>query len=397
LLAEGRVPLLIVPQKLLVAVDNFPLIAIPSFMLVGAIMDRSGITWRLVNFANALLGWVRGGLSYASVLTGMLMGGISGSSVADTSALSGIMIPSMTKSGYPGHFAGALQAAAGCIGIIIPPSIPMIVLGSITNISVGKLFLGGVIPGILCGFFLIAASAVVCVRRGYGTVIAEGFSLRALVHSGRDAVLPIIAPTIIIGGIVFGIFTPTESSVVAVVYTLFLGMVVYRSIGIRDLPTILLDATISAANVMLIIGTSCLFSWFLTANNFMDYVSAVFLGVSKNPLIVMILINIILFIAGMFFEGTAIMIMFVPILLPIAVSVGIDPVAFGVTTVINIAIGTLTPPVGVCLFVASSVGRLEFEKVARSAVPFVVALFVVLVLTLVWPDMITIIPNMVMK
>ena len=337
IIVEDMVPLLIVPQKMLVSMNTWTLLAIPFFMLVGVVMDKSGITDRLVNFASGLVGWLRGGMSYVSVVTGMLMGGISGSAPADTAALSGVMIPSMKRLGYPKDFAAALQAASGSIGIIIPPSIPMVVLGSITNISVGALFLGGIVPGVLIGFCLIGISAVICIRNGYGEATSSGFSFQTLFSATKAALLPLIAPLIVVGGILSGVFTPTESSVIAVAYTLFLGLVVYRKIKLSDLPDVFLEAVVSSANVVLIIAASSLFSWYLTKTGVPAAISQAMFSISASPWFILLAINFIFFIGGMFLEGLALIIMFVPILLPVAMKVGIDPVFFGVMVVINIA------------------------------------------------------------
>lgn len=389
---EGVVPLLIVPQKMLTAMNTWTLLALPFFMLVGVIMDKSGITDRLVSFASSLVGWLRSGMSYVSVFTGMLMGGISGSAPADTAALSGVMIPSMRRLGYPGAYAAALQAASGAIGIIIPPSIPMVVLGSVTSISVGGLFLGGLLPGILIGLSLMVISAIICRRRGYGEKTTTPFSFSKAVLSTREAFLPLLAPIIIVGGILTGVFTPTESGGVAAVYTLFLGMMIYKKISLRDLPAIFLEATVSAANVVLIIAASALFSWFLTKNGVPQAISTFLLSISDSQWFILFAVNLIFFIGGMFLEGIALIIMFVPILLPVALQVGISPVFFGVMVVINIAIGTLTPPVGVCLFVASSSGNESFEAVTHRAMPFVGAVAAVLILCCFFPEIITYIP-----
>jgi len=394
---EGSIPLMIAPQKIINATNTWTLLALPFFMLVGVIMDRSTITDRLVQFASSLVGWLRGGMSYVSVFTGMLMGGISGSAPADTAALSGVMIPSMRKLGYPGPFAAALQAASGSIGIIIPPSIPMVILGSVTNISVGALFLGGLVPGIAIGFSLMAIAGFICYREGYGTIVKDGFSVVKIIQASSSAFLPLIAPVIIVGGILSGVFTATESGVVAVVYTLILGMAVYRTIRWSDLPDIFMEATVSAANVVLIIATSALFSWFLTKNGVPDAIAETMFAISSESWFILLAINIIFFIGGMFIEGVALIIMFVPILLPIALKVGIDPIFFGVMVVINIAIGTLTPPVGVCLFVASSAGGENFEAVTRRAMPFIVVMVAVLTICCVYPSLVTMIPHAVYK
>jgi C4-dicarboxylate transporter, DctM subunit len=395
LLWEGVIPLLVIPQKMFISMNSFTLLAIPFFMLTGVIMDKSGLTQRLVNFADSIIGWTKGGMSYVSVTSGMLMGGISGSAPADTAALSSVMTPSMVKMGYPARFAAALQAASGSIGIIIPPSIPMVVLGGIASISVGKLFLGGIIPGLLIGVLLMVASGIICNKYNYGVSKTNSFSFSYFLDSFKKAILPLLAPVIIVGGILTGIFTPTESSVIAVVYTLILGMFVYKSINIRELPSIFMEAIVSSGNVLLIISASSLFSWILVSHNFPQILSELITGVSDSPFFILLVINIIFIIGGMFIEGLALMIMFVPILLPIAMSTGMDPIVFGVMIVINIAIGTLTPPVGVCLFVACSSSGVKLDHAVKSAIPFVLVLCLALVLVVIFPELVTFIPSLI--
>jgi C4-dicarboxylate transporter, DctM subunit len=395
LLWEGVIPLLVIPQKMFISMNSFTLLAIPFFMLTGVIMDKSGLTQRLVNFADSIIGWTKGGMSYVSVTSGMLMGGISGSAPADTAALSSVMTPSMVKMGYPARFAAALQAASGSIGIIIPPSIPMVVLGGIASISVGKLFLGGIIPGLLIGVLLMVASGIICNKYNYGVSKTNSFSFSYFLDSFKKAILPLLAPVIIVGGILTGIFTPTESSVIAVVYTLILGIFVYKSIKIRELPSIFMEAIVSSGNVLLIISASSLFSWILVSHNFPTILSELITGVSDSPFFIILVINLIFIIGGMFIEGLALLIMFVPILLPIAMSAGMDPIVFGVMIVINIAIGTLTPPVGVCLFVACSSSGVKLDHAVKSAIPFVFVLCFALVLVVIFPELVTFIPSLI--
>ncbi|MYL62320.1 TRAP transporter large permease subunit [Bacillus hwajinpoensis] len=395
ILYEGSIPLLVVPQKMFISMDSFTLLAIPFFMLTGVIMDKSGLTQKLVNFADSIIGWTRGGMSYVSVSSGMLMGGISGSAPADTAALSSVMTPSMVKMGFPARFAAALQAASGSIGIIIPPSIPMVVLGGIASISVGKLFLGGIIPGLLIGILLMVVSGFICSIKNYGSSEKKRFSITYFIKSFRKAILPLMAPIIIVGGILTGIFTPTESSVIAVVYTLILGLAVYKSIKLKDMTGIFVEAIISSGNVLLIIAASSLFSWILISHNFPQILSNLILSISDNPIFIILVINVIFIVGGMFIEGLALLIMFVPIMLPIAMSAGMDPVVFGVMIVINIAIGTLTPPVGVCLFVACSSSGVKLDHAMKSAVPFVGVLCVALLLIVFFPTLVTFIPNLI--
>lgn len=388
--------LIVIPQKISVALSGFSLIGIPFFILAGEIMEKSGITQKLVDLSKALIGWVTGGLTYVSVLTGMLLGGISGSGVADTAALGSIMIPSMKKEGYPVAFAAALQAASGSIGVIIPPSITMIVLGGITNISVAKLFMAGVFPGILVGFLFMFFSFLITKKNGYGVNDKIPFTLKRLGKSFISALLPLLAPVIIIGGILGGIFTATEASVVAVAYTLFIGMFVYRTISLKDLKRILINTVRSTANVLIIIGLSASFGWLLTYGNFSQQISHLVMNISTNEYIILLLINLVFFIGGMFLEGGALIIMFVPILMPIATQAGVDPLLFCVLITMNIVIGQLTPPVGVCLYVASGISGSKLEDISKNVIPFIGAIVLVMLLCVLIPPLVDFLPGFVL-
>ncbi len=394
LVLQGQVPLMVAPQRIFNGVNSVTLMGIPFFMLVGSIMERSGITQKLIDFANALVGWLRGGLCYVGVLTGILMGGISGSAPADTAALSSIMVPSMERSGYPKEFSAALMASSGTLGIIIPPSMPMIVLASITGISVGKLFMGGIIPGIMIGVTFMVICAVICHVRGYDKDNNKRFSVQPIMNTLPKAILPILAPVIIVGGILTGIVTATESAITAVAYTLILGLFVYRTISIKDLPELFVESVIGAANVMFIIGTSSLFAWILQSNNFQQVIENMFGGAVHNKLWVMFIVNAVFFIGGFFLEGTAMQIMFIPVLQPIIELAGIDPIAFGVTVICNIAIGNLTPPVGVCLYVAANSARAKVDGIIREIMPFVLIALADMAILVVFPQLITFIPNL---
>ena len=394
LLLQGQVPLMVAPQRIFNGVNSVTLMGIPFFMLVGSIMERSGITQKLIDFANALVGWLRGGLCYVGVLTGILMGGISGSAPADTAALSSIMVPSMERSGYPKEFSAALMASSGTLGIIIPPSMPMIVLASITGISVGKLFMGGIIPGIMIGVTFMAICAIICHTRGYDKDNSKRFSVQLILKTLPRAILPILAPVIIVGGILTGIVTATESAITAVAYTLILGLFVYRTISIKDLPELFVESVIGASNVMFIIGTSSLFAWILQSNNFQQVIENMFGGAVHNKLWVMFIVNVVFFIGGFFLEGTAMQIMFIPVLQPIIELAGINPIAFGVTVICNISIGNLTPPVGVCLYVAANSARAKVDGIIREIMPFVLMALVDVAILVIFPQLITFIPGL---
>lgn len=394
LVLQGQVPLMVAPQRIFNGVNSVTLMGIPFFMLVGSIMERSGITQKLIDFANSLVGWLRGGLCYVGVLTGILMGGISGSAPADTAALSSIMVPSMERSGYPKEFSASLMASSGTLGIIIPPSMPMIVLASITGISVGKLFMGGIIPGIMIGITFMFICGITCHIRGYDKDRDKHFSLRLIMKTLPHAILPILAPVIIVGGILTGIVTATESAITAVAYTLILGLFIYRTISIKDLPELFVESVIGASNVMFIIGTSSLFAWILQSNNFQQVIQSMFGSSIQNQIWVMFIVNVVFFIGGFFLEGTAMQIMFIPVLQPIIELAGIDPIAFGVTVICNIAIGNLTPPVGVCLYVAANSARAKVDGIIREIVPFVLMALVDVAILVIFPQLITFIPNM---
>lgn len=395
LVVQGGVPLTIIPQKMYTAVNSVTLMGIPFFMLVGNVMEKSGITGRLIRFCNALVGFMMGGMCYAATLAGMMMGAVSGSAPASTAVLSSVMVPKMEELGYKREFSSAIMVASGSIGIIIPPSMPMIVLGSLTGISVGKLFVGGIMPGVMIGLSFMIVSYAVCRIKGYGAEARVPFSAKEVWDSFKEAILPILAPTIIMGGIMTGIFTATESAVVAVVYTLFLGMCVYHTITIKELPKMFADAMLMAANVMLIIAASSVFAWILQANNFGQIIQSMFSNVLHSKILIMVIVNLIFFAGGFFLEGTAMQIMFIPILYPIVVLAGIDPVAFGVTVIVNIALGTMTPPVAVCLYVAASSGGVAVEKIIREIIPYVAVLALDVLILILFPQIITLLPQFV--
>lgn len=394
LLLQGEVPLMIVPQRIFNGVNSVTLMGIPFFMLVGNIMERSGITQKLIDFANSLVGWLRGGLCYVGVLTGILMGGISGSAPADTAALSSIMVPSMERAGYPREFSAALMAASGTLGIIIPPSMPMIVLASITGISVGKLFLGGIIPGIMIGITFMLVCAGVCVSRGYDKDHKSKLNMKELAHSFYHAILPILAPVIIVGGILTGVLTATESAIAAVAYCLCISLFVYRTLSLKDLPELFVDACISASNVMFIIGTCSLFAWILQSNNFQQVILNLFGDSASNRIFVLLIVNLVFFIGGFFLEGTAMMIMFIPVMWPVIQAAGIDPIQFGITVICNLAIGNLTPPVGVCLYVSANSSHAKVEGIIREIIPFVLVAAVDIIILIFFEPLTTMIPNL---
>lgn len=361
--------LVVMAQKMFISTNSFTLIAIPFFMLVGAIMDRSGITEMLVNFAKACIGWIRYGMVYVTILAGILMGGISGSATADTAALSGILIPTMERQGYPRNFTAPLQASAGTLGVIIPPSLCMIVLGSVTNLQVSKLFIAGIIPGCIVGLCIGIISFFICRSQGFGESDTMRFSLKLLGKSTKEAVWALLIPVIIVGGILAGVFTPTEASVIAVVYTLFVALMVTKTIRFKDIPAIFCDAARSTGTVMFVIGTSAVWSWILSYANIPGMLADAITSFTQSPFVVMMIITVIFLIGGMFIDGTPLIIMLVPLLYPVATAVGFDPLAFGIIICICNAMGAITPPVGAALFVACASGGVKLEKTFKYVTP----------------------------
>lgn len=374
LMIQDSVPLMVVVQKMFTSTDSFTLMAIPFFVLAGKLMEVGGISRRLVDFAMTIVGRMHGGLAIVSIVTCMFFAAISGSAAATTAAVGAILIPAMTKKGYDKGFATAIQAAGGTVGVMIPPSVPLILFGVIAGTSIGDLFIAGVLPGILVGFSLILVAYFISRKRGYGK--EEKNSIREVFTSFNKAILAILMPVIILGGIYGGIFTPTEGSVVAVVYGLIVGLVIYREIKWRDLPEIFISSAVTSAVIMFIISCASVFGFILTREQIPLQISNAMLEISSNPIIILLIINVILLIVGTFLETSAAIIILAPILLPVVIAAGIDPVHFGIIMVVNLAIGFVTPPVGLNLFVASNIANLRLEKIVRAIIPFLIILII---------------------
>lgn len=377
ILAMG-VPAQLLAQRMFTGIDSFPLMAVPFFILAGDLMNRGGTTARIIDFADSLVGHIRGGLAHANILGSMIFAGISGSSVADTSAIGSILIPSMVKNGYDLDFSTAVTATSSVIGPIIPPSIIMVIYGVSVNVSVGGLFAAGFIPGILLGVALMIVVWKMSIVRNYPK--SEGFSGRRVLKEFRHAVWALFAPVIILGGILGGVFTPTEAAAVAVVYSFLVGKFVFREIAWKDLPGILFQSGITTGAILLIISLANVFAWVIAANQIPAKLAALFLAATSNPYIFLLLVNILLLIVGLFMETGAAIILLAPILAPVAAKLGIHPLHFGFIVVLNLAIGMATPPVGVCLFVACGISGMSLERLSKAVVPFVFSLIVVLML-----------------
>jgi C4-dicarboxylate transporter, DctM subunit len=378
----GLAPLQLVPQQMFNAINSFPLMAIPFFILAGYLMQTGGISHRLVNFASSLVGHITGGLAMVVIITSMFFAAISGSGAATTAAIGSILIPAMIAKGYHVNFASANQAVSGALGVVIPPSIPLILYGISAKQSVGDMFMAGVIPGVIITASLLISAYFVSKRKGY--IGVEKSSVKDTAKAFYQAILSLLMPIIVLGGIYGGVFTPTEAAVIAVAYSFIIGVFVYREIKLKDLPKIFKESAVTTAIVMIIISSAGLFSFVLNGLKIPELVSENFLGITTNIYVFIILVNVFLLIVGMFMEAAAAILIFVPILLPIATALGMDPIHFGIIVVVNLAIGLITPPVGINLFVATQISKIRIEQISKAIIPFVIILFVdVLIISLI--------------
>ena len=362
-------PFVLVAQKLMTTIDSFPLMAIPFFILAGNLMEAGGISQRLVEFAKSIVGGVQGGLACSCVLTCMIFASVSGSSVATTFAIGAIIIPAMLRHGYPRPFAASLQATSAELGVIVPPSIPLILYGVSAEVSIGELFVAGIGPGLLIAAALMAYVYLTCRARGWGADDREG--RMPVLAATRHAAWALVMPVIIIGGIYRGVFTPTEASAVAVVYALIVGALVHRALGWREGWDALRRSVISSSIIMFIIAAAGLFSFLITRAGVPAAIGAWIGAIIEDPLLFLLVVNAFLFVVGMFIETSAAIIVLAPILAPIAIAFGIDPVHFGLVMVINLALGMITPPFGVNLFAACQVAEIPLERIIGRLVPFV--------------------------
>ena len=392
MLAQTNLPLFLIPQQLTIGADNYALMAIPFFMLAGEFMTAGGITRRLVDFVIALIGWVRGGLALVNVGSSMLMAGLSGSSVADASLQGSMLIPAMKEKGYSSQFSAAVTAVSSTIGVIIPPSIPMIVLGIVTGIDVVMLFLGGVIPGLLIGAALLVVAWVMSVLRGYPAEAWTGMG--EVVRTVGRTFWALLLPVIILGGILGGVFTVVEASVVAVVYAFVIARFVYRDMSWRECYRCFIRAAILSGVVMFIVATASGTAWILTSERVPHELAGMLAGLTADPLVFLILSMAFLLLVGAVMDLTPALLLLGPILLPVAVSYGIDPIHFGVLMVINLAIGLVTPPVGSCLYLCAGIARTPVERVIYVLLPFLLAEVAVLLLVVLVPGTVLWIPSL---
>lgn len=389
---SATIPVTVVVQRLFTAVDSFPILAVPLFMIAGNLMEAGGISKRLIDFCDALIGGVTGGLAMAAVLTCMFFAAISGSGPATVAAIGGIMIPSMVEQGYDRAFSAAVMAVAGAIGVIIPPSIPMVNFGVVGGVSISTLFAAGFGPGILVGISLMIVCYFTSKKHGYG--VKRKFSFSHVLSTFKSAFWALLMPFIILGGIYGGVFTPTEAAGIAVGYGLIVGLFIYREMKVTDLPRLFMEASKSTAMIMMIIGTSSGFSWLLTAERIPDAIASGILGLTQSKIAVLMLINILLLIVGCLMETQAAIIILTPIFLPIVTSLGVDPVHFGIIMVVNLAIGMSTPPLGVNLFVACGVAKITIEQIMKAIVWLLIANIIALLLVTYIEPVSMFIPNL---
>jgi C4-dicarboxylate transporter DctM subunit len=371
-------PPLLIAQRMFTSLDSFPFMAIPFFMLAGGFMEQGGMSRRLVNFAQALIGPVKGGLGIITIVSCAFFAALSGSNPATVAAIGSIMIPAMIQAGYPLGFAAALAAAGGTLGVVIPPSIPMVTYGVVTNTSIGDLFIAGLIPGLLLALSLIG----VVIWKAHTLNLPRGAksSLANLWKTGRDAFLALMMPIIILGGIYGGIFTPTEAAAVATVYSFIVGVFVFREINLDRTINIIVKASVNTAVVFFVIATSSSFSWLLTSLQVPARVAAAMLEVSQNPFVIILFLNVVLLFLGAILETQAIILLVTPIIFPLAQQLGIHPIVLGILLVVNTSIGMITPPMAVNLFVACSLTGLTIEKISRSILIFLAAELITLLM-----------------
>lgn len=385
ILYYGQVPELVVLHRMVGGMDSFPLLSIPFFVLAGALMNSSGITTRIFEFANALVGWMRGGLGHVNISASIMFAGMSGAAVADAGGLGAIEVKAMRNKGYDAGFSVGITAASSTIGPIIPPSLPMIIYGVMASASIGQLFAAGFIPGLLMAVSLMIMVAYYAKKRNYPK--DAGFSIPRVATTFKSAFLSLMTPAIIIGGILFGVFTATEAAIAATVYALILGALVYRTLTIKKLIKVSMETIETTSIILLIIAGASIFSWVLTSQHVTEDFTRWMLTITDNKTLILLMITFILFAVGCFMETIAAITILTPVLLPIAVSLGIDPVHFGVVMILNLMIGLLTPPVGMVLYVLSRVTKVPFEECAKATFPFVIPLVIVLLLVTFIPEL----------
>ncbi len=387
----GGMPISILPQKMAGSMNSFPIIAAPLFILMGNILAAAKITDRIVEFATALIGWVRGGYAHASIVTSMIFAGMVGSAVADAAGSGAIEIRAMRKAGYKPETAASITAAAATIGPIIPPSLPMVIYGVTADVSIGKLFMAGLIPGLLMGFSLMVMVAIFAGREGMAGKPFGGFG--AIARTFFNGFFALMTPVVILGSMFSGWVTPTEAAAVACLYALFLGFVVYRTLVVKQLGEILLETAETTGLVMVLVAAAGALGWCMSISRLPQMLTPLIVSNIESPIVFLLMANLLMLVVGCFMEALAAMLILIPILVPAAILYGIDPVQFGVIMVLNLILGTIHPPIGVVLFVVTRISGVSFEKMSRAILPWIVPLLVVLIAITVWPPLTMWLPN----
>ncbi|MDR3230539.1 MAG: TRAP transporter large permease [Synergistaceae bacterium] len=393
-LTGAGIPLMVIPQRMFAGINSFTLLCVPGFILAGNLMNQGGISDRIVRFANVLVGHIRGGLALANVVDSMVFAGVSGTAVADVSSLGVIMINAMHKQGYDRAFSCAITASTACLGPIIPPSMPMIIAGTLTGLSVGKLFLAGAIPGFLIGGIMLAVTYWLAVKRGYPK--GPKPTWRIFWKEFYGGIWALLMVAIIFVGILSGWFSPTEASVVACVYALFVGVVVYGDLKIQDVPRVLKESAIMSASIVTLVAFANVFGWILASEQIPQLIARAMLDFTQNKFLIILIINIFLLFVGMFMETIAALMTLFPTLLAVLSQVGVDPIQSAMICVLNLVIGLITPPVGVCLFVAASIGKISISHIVSANMPYLLICLFVLMLVSYIPALSTWLPAFLM-
>ena len=391
-LVDGSVPLLAIVHRMVGGVDSFPLLCVPFFIMAGMLMNTGGITERIYDFAVAAVGWMRGGLAQVNVVGSVVFAGMSGTAVGDAAGLGTIEVRAMRAHGYDPGFAVGITAASSMLGPLLPPSLPLVIYGVSANASIGQLFAAGIIPGLILATCLMGMVWFYARVRGYGT--DAKFRLHELGRTLARGILPLLTPVIIIGGMRAGLFTPTEGAIAAVSWALLLGVIVYRSLGLKALAKVSFETVEITATILIIVAASEIFGWLLTTTRVSEQVVGWVLSLTEQKWLILLLANIFLLVVGLALEPVPAILILTPIMLPVMESIGVDPIQFGLVMVLNLCIGLLTPPVGIVLFILGRVGGISFEAAARGVLPFMVPLLGVLMLCTYWPEMVLWLPKL---
>ena len=391
LLLEG-IPFNIVAEKMYAGMDSFTMVCIPSFILAGNLMNTGGITKRIVAFCNVFVGHIRGALAYINILASVLFAGISGTALADVASLGSMLIPAMKDEGYDADFSVAITASTSVVGPIIPPSVPMVIAGTLTNLSIAKLFVGGIMPGLIMGLGFIIPTYYMAKKRNYPK--HERVPMKERVKIIKDVIWALLMPIILMVGILSGIFTPTEASIVTVLYAFVVGIFIYKEIRLKDIFPIFRDTVIAAGSVIILVGIANLFAWILTSERVPQTIANGILSITENPILVILIMNIVLLFTGMFMESIAAIIIMIPVLLPVATAIGMSPIHFSIMAILNLMIGLVTPPVGLCLTTAAQIGKISTGRAIKANAPFLVVLLLILALVSYVPAVTTFLPGL---